>query len=118
VDCVHWVTVPRCLQKAMKIVRDEDCIAEVGSFKLQFGRRNFHVSTNYENFKTAKHQRRENGGPYMPQIVYVLTNAEMPGLVKIGITDANVADRVKQFRQHIRPGAVRMFLCSGSGRCR
>jgi hypothetical protein len=32
----------------------------------------------------------------MPQIVYVLTNAEMPGLVKIGITDASVGDRVKQ----------------------
>ncbi len=31
----------------------------------------------------------------MPQTVYVLTNAEMPGLVKIGITDGNIEDRVK-----------------------
>ncbi len=31
----------------------------------------------------------------MPQIVYVLTNAEMPGLVKIGITEGNIEDRVK-----------------------
>jgi hypothetical protein len=32
----------------------------------------------------------------MPQIVYVLTNAEMPGLVKIGITNGDVGERVKQ----------------------
>jgi len=32
----------------------------------------------------------------MAQIVYVLTNSEMPGLVKIGITNGDVAIRVKQ----------------------
>jgi hypothetical protein len=32
----------------------------------------------------------------MPQVVYVLTNAEMPGLVKIGITNGEIAERVKQ----------------------
>jgi T5orf172 domain len=31
----------------------------------------------------------------MPQIVYVLINAEMPGLVKIGITEGEIEDRVK-----------------------
>ena len=32
----------------------------------------------------------------MPGIVYVLTNAAMPGLIKIGITSGDVADRIKQ----------------------
>jgi hypothetical protein len=31
----------------------------------------------------------------MPGIVYILTNAAMPGLVKIGITESNVEDRIK-----------------------
>ena len=31
----------------------------------------------------------------MPGIVYVLTNAAMPGLVKIGITENNVEDRIR-----------------------
>jgi hypothetical protein len=31
----------------------------------------------------------------MPEVVYVLTNVEMPGLVKIGITNGAVSDRVK-----------------------
>jgi hypothetical protein len=35
-------------------------------------------------------------GSTMPQVVYVLTNVEMPGLVKIGITHGDVSDRVKQ----------------------
>jgi hypothetical protein len=34
-------------------------------------------------------------GGYMPEVVYVLTNVEMPGLVKIGITNGAVSDRVK-----------------------
>jgi T5orf172 domain len=31
----------------------------------------------------------------MPGIVYILTNAAMPGLVKIRITESNVEDRIK-----------------------
>jgi T5orf172 domain len=31
----------------------------------------------------------------MPGIVYILTNQAMPGLVKIGITESNVEDRIK-----------------------
>jgi len=32
----------------------------------------------------------------MSRIIYVLTNAAMPELVKIGITDGEVADRIRQ----------------------
>lgn len=31
----------------------------------------------------------------MPGIVYILTNSVMPGLVKIGVTESNVEDRIK-----------------------
>ena len=38
----------------------------------------------------------EEGQPYMPNIVYVLTNPAMPGMVKIGMTDQEVQLRMRQ----------------------
>jgi T5orf172 domain len=32
----------------------------------------------------------------MPEVIYVLTNEAMPGLVKIGITSGDVSERIKQ----------------------
>ncbi len=46
----------------------------------------------------------------MPQIVYVLTNAEMPGLIKIGITNADVAERVRQLDNTSVPVPLSAFM--------
>ena len=46
----------------------------------------------------------------MPGIIYVLTNEGMPGLVKIGITNANdVLQRITQLSSH--SGVPLTFVC-------
>lgn len=48
----------------------------------------------------------------MPEIVYVLTNAEMPGLIKIGITGGDVAERVRQLDNTSVPVSFECFYAA------
>ena len=51
----------------------------------------------------------EEGQPYMPNIVYVLTNPAMPGMVKIGMTDQE--DLQLRMRQLYTTGVPLPFEC-------
>jgi hypothetical protein len=45
----------------------------------------------------------------MPEIVYILTNEAMPGLVKVGRTSGNLADRIKGLSNTSVPLAFDLF---------
>jgi hypothetical protein len=46
----------------------------------------------------------------MTEIVYILTNEAMPGLVKIGLTSADLAGRIKQLFQTGVPLPIELFF--------
>jgi hypothetical protein len=53
----------------------------------------------------------------MPNIVYVLTNEAMPGLVKIGITDGDIVARLKQLDTTCTPWPFECFYAAEVADC-
>ena len=49
----------------------------------------------------------------MSEIIYVLTNEAMPGLVKIGLTTESVESRIAQLSTHWCSSSVRVLFCRG-----
>ena len=48
-------------------------------------------------------------GMQMSEIVYILTNEAMPGLIKIGLTNSDLAGRIKQLYQTNIPLPFELF---------
>lgn len=58
------------------------------------------------------------GSADMPDVVYVLTNPAMPGLVKIGITQRTIEQRLRELDQTSVPLPFECFYAAEVGDCR